>query len=221
MIITIAGQKGGSGKTTTSICLADEWLVRGQSVLLVDADPQLSLTTWAAVAAECGHEVPTVVAMADNLHRPDQLPRLAANFDTTIIDCPPANGRIQRAALMVADLAIVPCGPSSMEINALSETVDLLLAAQSVRPELKTCLLITRTDGRTVLAKMARQRMAVLEIPILTNELPHRISYQHLPDAGLGLTRYQPESSGADEVRRLVDEIEIIMNEAGSDAQAA
>lgn len=220
-VIAVVGTKGGSGKTTTALCLGDEFFVRGHTVLLVDADPQQSLRTWASVAAEQGHQVPTVVAMGENLHRPDQLPRLARAFDITIVDCPPANGAIQRAALMTADLCVLPVGPSSMEINAMGESVDIVLAAQQIRPKLQPFLLITRSDCRTVLTRAVRQRLAGLDLPILHNTIPMRIAFQHLPDAGVGITRYQPDSPGAHEISALADEIKTHLEEYTGVIEAA
>ena len=43
-IIAIAGRKGGCGKTTTALNLAGVWAERERTVLLVDLDPQASLT---------------------------------------------------------------------------------------------------------------------------------------------------------------------------------
>lgn len=100
MIIAVASQKGGSGKTTTSISLADALQMRGSHVLLVDADPQASAAAWAANAAEEGATPPSTVGLGADMHRPHQLPTIAKGYDHVIIDCPPRHGEVMRSALM-------------------------------------------------------------------------------------------------------------------------
>jgi chromosome partitioning protein len=207
MLIACAGQKGGGGKTTTAISLATEWHRRGKRVLLVDADPQRSAQTWSTVGAEGGKALPTVVAMGPGLHRPDQLPALARNYDITIVDCPPRHGELQRAALMIVDLVLLPCGPSTLDAWALAESVDLVQDARTLRPALQAAVLITKRT-RTALGAGARETFAASGLPVLTTELGYRVTYQEAPAAGLGPTTYEPNSPAAAEVRSLADEIE-------------
>lgn len=208
MFIAFCGQKGGSGKTTTAIAVAAELVARGdRQVLLVDADPQGSTRTWADVAVEKGHRAPTVVAMGAAMHQPGQLDRLARGYDLTVIDCPPRHGDIQRAALMIADLAILPCGPTAMDVWALAESVALIAQAVSIRPELKAFALITRKIKRTTLGQGARDAMGAAGLKVMKTELCYRIAYQEAPAAGLGVTEYAPKDQAAVEVRALVDEL--------------
>jgi len=211
-IIACAGQKGGSGKSTTAINVSAELIERGKKVLLVDADPQGSARTWGEVAAEQGHTGPTVIAMGAGLHKPDQLPQLSQAFDWTVIDCPPRHGDIQRAALMVSDLAVLPSGPSAPDVWALGESVDLIQSAQTFRPNLQARILLTRLQSRTALGKEARDALSEIGIELLDSSLGFRVGYQEAPATGLGITKYQSGSEAAGEIRALVDEIERLTN---------
>ena len=207
MIIAICGQKGGAGKTTLAINLAAEFHRQGRRVLLVDCDPQGSTLTWGQVAVEMGHPSPAVVAMGPGLHRQDQLPAMAAGFQHTVIDCPPRLGEVQRAALMVADLALLPCGPGAVDAWAVVESIDQVKAAQDLRPTLGAAVVITRKAARAAISSGAREVLAAGGLPILATELGFRVAYQEAPAAGQGVTSYAPSSAAAREVRALAKEV--------------
>lgn len=207
-IIAFAGQKGGAGKTTGAISVAAEWYARRRRVLLVDTDPQGSARTWAEVATETGAAAPTVVAMGRGLHQPGQLPALSADHDVTVVDCPPRLDDVQRAVLMVANLVLIPCGPSTIDAWSMAESLELVRKAQAMRPELKAAILITRKQPKTTIGQDARKVLEGTGLPVLAAELAYRVIYQEAPAAGQGPTTYAPKSAAAAEVRALVDELE-------------
>jgi chromosome partitioning protein len=208
MIVTLVGQKGGIGKSTTAICLAMSALRRGSQVLLVDADPQGTIRTWNDVANETGVAVPTVIAMGATMHRPGQLDVISRRYDMTFIDCPPRHGDIQRSALMIADLALLPCGPSAADAWALTTSLEMVVEAQTMRSQLQAAIVITRKQGRTTLGKSARAVLEQSGVTVLGSELSYRISYQEALAAGSGVAQFCPSDRAAREVGALLGELE-------------
>lgn len=210
-ILAFAGQKGGAGKTTSAISVAVELHRQGRRVLLVDTDPQGSARTWGAVATEQGVPAPTVVAMGAGLHRPEQLPRLAASYDVTVIDCPPRLDELQREVLMVANVVVIPCGPSAPDAWAMADSSTLTKRAIELRPELRARVLITKKQPRTVVGAQARRILDGVGLPLLDADLAWRVHYQEALAAGMGPTTYAPASPAAREVERLVRELDSIL----------
>ena len=206
MIVALAGQKGGSGKTTVTINLADEWHRRGKDVLVCDVDPQGTARTWSDVAADLETDGPTTIGMGEGFH--DELPDLANGYDHTVVDCPPGHSARQRAAMMVADVVIVPCGPGATDIWSMAETIELARKARSVQPDLDVAILVTRKDARTVIADKAEEALRSTDLPVLDTMLGFRVAYQEAPNEGVGVTRYKPSGTAADEIQQLTDEIE-------------
>jgi chromosome partitioning protein len=208
-IFALGNQKGGVGRSTLAVSLAAYWLERGRKVLLVDADEQATARTWVEVALEHERPAPTVIAMGVSMHRRDQLPRLAPAYDIVIIDTPARLGEVQGAAMLCADVVIVPCGPSAHECWAMAESVQLVDKARSLRPELEACIVITRRIARTTLGHEAREVLEKTGLPVLDAELGHRVDYQEASAAGRGVTSYAPQGEAASEVRSLAAELEL------------
>lgn len=208
MVVTITSQKGGSGKTTLATSLAAELYARGRSVCLVDADPQGTALVWHEVASEEGHEGPTCVRMGEGLHRAGQVPALADRFDDVLIDTPPQLGKVSKQALMVSDVALVPCGPGTADVWSIAATAEIVLEAQDIRPALRAAIVITKQQPGTTLSANVREALAESGLPILEAEIGHRVAFPEALGAGLGVTQYARTSTAADELRSLVDELE-------------
>lgn len=210
MIITLAGQKGGTGKSTLAINLAVEWMRRGKRVLLVDADPQGTALTWSNVAAESGVKAPTVIAMGDNLRQ--ALPDLAAAADVTLIDTAGRQSKRLVGALMLADLALLPCRPYPSDVWALAESVETVRNVQELRPELLAAIVINGMEARTALGRSARESVAASGLPVLGTDVCQRIAFAEACAVGKGVTTYAPKTPAARELKALIDEIEDIVN---------
>jgi len=212
-VIAVAGLKGGVGKSTIAVSLATELHTRGASVLLADADPQRSILTWAAQAAELEleHAAPTTVALHAGFHRPGQIPD---GYEWTIVDTPPQDGKGLRSALMVADVVLFPVQPGPFDAWRLGDAAEQLEEAQTVRPELAGAVVLNRM-ARTALAAGAREALAELGLPVLISTLGNRVAYAEAIAAGRGLTSYAPNSPAANEVRALTNEVIALVTRRG------
>ena len=214
MIIAICQRKGGSGKTTLSICLATELQSRGYSTLIVDADPQGTATDWRGSAdEEIEEQLPSVFALAkDTLHRKGQLDRIAQGFDYVLIDCPPALGAITRSALMVCEVALLPTRPNAADIWALDGMIELVQEAQSFNDKLSSAwIVLTQKPPRSKGAEMGAEHLSQLSesegIDLFSQGMNTRVTYPNAMLNGSAPNLFEPRGKAADEVRALTDEL--------------
>src|SRR6185437_8109097 len=132
------------------------------------------------------------IAMGSSMHKPGQLRELSASYDFTFIDCPPRHGDVQRSALMIADIVVLPCGASAADAWALASSLEVIREAQVLRDDLQACVLITRKQGRTALGRAARKVLEATSLPVLDTELGSRVAYQEALASGQGITTYAP-----------------------------
>jgi chromosome partitioning protein len=122
LVITVANLKGGVGKTTTAVAIA-EAASYGGPVTLIDCDPQGSAIDWAERAAAAGQPFRSAVrgiAAADLPRRIGQATQSAA---VAVIDAPPPGAiDIARGAIEVADILVMPCPPNLADIARIPAT---------------------------------------------------------------------------------------------------
>ncbi|MEZ5796837.1 MAG: ParA family partition ATPase [Paracoccaceae bacterium] len=124
-VITLAQQKGGSGKTTVAANLAVALQAGGLRVAVIDTDPQGSLGRWfmtRRALGDAGIEFSTASAWGVS-YECDKLRRVA---DVVIIDTPPKVDADLRPALREADLVLVPVSGSMLDIWAMDGVMDLI-----------------------------------------------------------------------------------------------
>lgn len=129
MNIAFTNSKGGVGKSTLAVHFTAWCHENGNRVALVDADAQGSSSVWL-------HEAAPKISLF-RLQTPDDIlekvPELSRQFDGLIIDGPAGLSEVTRAIMLVADLALLPCGPSALDLRAANEAIRVVKQAQAIR----------------------------------------------------------------------------------------
>ena len=178
MIITVANSKGGVGKSTLAVHLA-AWLHKqGHSVTLADCDTQQSSSEWIREA------VPQVKAI--RLDTTDEilneLPQLDQECDYVVADGPGSQTETSRALLLRADLAIVPCKASMLEVRALAKATEALRQAQDIRGGVPKAVIVLSMVGKNYrLTKDMKDAAAALSLPLASTPFILRQIYADAP----------------------------------------
>jgi chromosome partitioning protein len=203
VVITVAQQKGGAGKTTLAANLAAAFAAR-RRVALLDIDPQHSLARWHALRA--AHAVaPIGFSDVSGWRLGNELDRLRRAHDVLIVDSPPRIDTDARLAVRGADLVLVPVQPSAPDVWAAAGT--LKLAADERRPA--RVVLNRASAGR--LRTDSEAELARLGYPRLATVIGNRAGVPGAFAQGLGITETAPKSVAAAELRALLAEIEGII----------
>src|ERR1035438_1170715 len=193
--IAVISQKGGSGKTTTLLNLAVAAQQAGNTVLIVDLDLQASATDWhKARTDKSPHVQPTHPAGL-----PDLLEAAAAQgVDFAFLDTAAKTESDTAAAIEAANLVLVTCRPSVMDLRAMRNTIRLCRMHEVV-PH----VVLTQIEPQGTLQNEARQTLDQLGVHVLDAGLGRRVAFHHSVIEGLGVTEFEPDGKAATEVRKL------------------
>ena len=212
-IIAVAGRKGGIGKSTIAGNLAGEFAAMGRSVVVLDADPQHSLAAWASrgqgVLSQCVEKVHAsdADALRSKLRKRDKA------ADVVLIDTPPGTPDPAYQAALVADLVLLPCGPSPLDLFPLKEALNLILKARAERRSKKprirfvpSKVLMHTNLGRGLADSLAEMGKKVLPA------IGQRIVVAEAVSSGLTLCEYAPGSPARAEFQELAKAVDQIVN---------
>jgi chromosome partitioning protein len=194
--ISILSQKGGAGKTTIAINLAGAAEAEGLRTVIIDLDPQASAKAWHDHRQQ---ESPVVIsAQAASLH---EVLATAADHGAAlcIIDTAPHSETTALAAAKAADLILIPCRASYIDLKAISTSVDLVQLAKRPAMFVLSCV----RPGDKSLPDQAEEGLAIYRIPVATVRITLRSAFVHSLTAGQTVNEYDPDGAAAREIRAL------------------
>jgi len=193
--IALIAQKGGVGKTTIAVNLA---VTAGMSTVLFDLDPQESAVMWAdRRKTDSPHvEFLTERRLTEGLRAAEQ-----GKYDLAIIDTPPAAGPQAYTAAQAANLVLIPCRPSLVDLDAIRRTAQLIKSAGvpafvifNAAPHSATTLL---EDARAIV-----EGAGLSACPVILRE---RSAYRASWPIGRTVVEVEPTSKAAQEITELKD----------------
>ncbi len=196
--IALLQQKGGPGKTTTSVNLAGALRELGQKVAVADMDADKP-DAWSWAIKSEGMQ--NLVQQVDEKQAREQVKMLKGDYDFVIIDTPPNFQTAALKAALLADLVVIPSAPSGMDLSGLLEAKELALTAD--RPYRLLANRITKNTN------MSRSLLKVLHEDgnAFDSAIPQSVKFIEAETAGIYIGDYAPESLPHIETRKLAKEV--------------
>ncbi|MEL6645916.1 MAG: ParA family partition ATPase [Pseudomonadota bacterium] len=203
-VITVAQQKGGSGKTTIAVNLAVAFARQGKSVAVLDTDPQGSLGRWFMARREMGQE-DLAFSTASAWGVSYECEKLKRDHDYVIVDTPPKVDADLRPALRESDLVIVPVAASQVDVWATESVLDL-----ARRERCDVMVVLNRAKAGTRVLDEVTAALGDLEAQQAETVLGNRVAYAETLGQGKGVLE-RGKGAWTGEVTALVGEVEAML----------
>ena len=201
VVITIAQQKGGAGKTMLAANLAVA-LAGTRRVALLDTDPQRSLSRWHGLRPVGTGLARIGFAEVSGWRLQGALDQMRRETDVLLVDSPPHLDTDARRAVRVADLILVPVQPSAPDLWAAEGTVALAAAERR-----RAVLVVNRAPTLPTLRAAALVAVMQAGHTVLPAVLGNRSIFAQAFAQGLGVMEAAPRTVAAREMRAVVDAI--------------
>ena len=230
-ILAVANQKGGVGKTTTTVNLAASLASKGKRVLVIDLDPQGvyqvvlgdtdiktavvrsgdgSYDVLGANRALAGAEIELVQEIAREIRLKNALQTVENDYDFVLIDCPPSLTLLTLNGLVAANGVIVPM---LCEYYALEGISDLIATVRKIRQAINPRLDITgivRTlyDSRSrLVVEVSEQLFQHFGNLMFQTVIPRNVRLAEAPSHGMPALAYDANAKGTKAYLALAEEL--------------
>jgi chromosome partitioning protein len=196
--ISILGQKGGTGKTTTSIGLAVAAANAGRAAVIIDLDPQANAASW-----KDRRETENPAVVSAQVSRLKHAIQAAEEFgaDFLVMDTPGKSDSAAIESARAADLILLPVRPQIFDLETLPAMRDLLRVAGQAPA------FVVLNGVHPQARKQAEEAKTMIEDAFGFTVCPihfcHRSSYSAAPASGKAPQEIDPDGKAADEIRGL------------------
>lgn len=198
-IITIAQQKGGTGKTTLVANLATAFARCGKKVGIIDIDPQATLTRWFHIRRENAKSLPVLHHMeASGWRVHNEVAKMKEDVELIFIDSPPHTETETKTAIRAADLVLIPAQASIHDIWATEQTVEI-----ATKERIPHRIILNRMIAKAHLTQTLQSRFS----NTLKTTIGNRVPFIAAAMQGKGVIEDAPSSPAAKEIFALQQEI--------------
>ena len=167
-VLAVVSRKGGTGKTSIAMNLAEVLSTKRRRVVVLDLDRGADAVKWRDRGGLLSFSVERVDSRGDGKELKKSIGELSAEADLLILDTPPASPKVMIHAVQVADLVLIPTGPSALDVRAtvdvVQDTVEKGETAKKINP--RVALVPSRLISQTRLAKDLPKQLEELSLPV-------------------------------------------------------
>jgi chromosome partitioning protein len=191
MLVLIANEKGGVGKTTLSVNLAVLTALAGYDTLLVDTDKQESASAWASVRHENAIK-PLITCVSKTGKVGHDLAMLRSKFDRVIVDAGGRDSIEMRQAMAVCDLVLIPIKPAQFDVWSLSRMAQLISdVSERTGNKVNACAIINGASPNPAVRETLEVKEALRDylerFPTLSTVITEGIAFRKAARDGLGV----------------------------------
>lgn len=177
-VIVLVSPKGGVGKTTASVLLADR-LSDKTNVAIIDADPNRPVQRW----AEKGVPSPNlrVVSDVNEENIIDVIEDAAQRATFVVVDLEGTANKIVLLAVSQADIVLIPTQGSQLDAEQANRAIRVVKQQEKMsRRVVPYALLFTRTPAAVKPRSLTHlvKSLAESQIPVLRTQLNEREAFR-------------------------------------------
>jgi chromosome partitioning protein len=206
-IVALVQRKGGVGKTTLAVSVAAELHSRGKNVALVDSDPQQSASQWAELGSLQFPVYQVILSEQMSVNWARDVRVVATNYDYAVVDTAPSL-RAVSTSIAIANLAMVPCTPSGLDLESTIKTLEIINQIRRLRRGYPRVMLIpNRVDARTREGQQLVDELASFGEAV-SSTVGYRTAFVRAFLEGVSIAEMANGHDGNGEIQLLCDRLE-------------